>query len=266
MHGCLLADLSDHSESVGDWGIKLRYTPLLQTIFQEHKLYIHALPWGSSLTFGSDVAVEPYAYLCHDTIISIGAFSFTPPQMEPGMKVGRYCSIAAGLKVFQHRHPVEWLTTSPFCYHHGDVYDAAYKAFGLGSAPPYAYPQALAPAPVIANDVWVGQDVLLARNMTIGTGAVVAAGAVVTKDVAPYMIVGGNPARVIRPRFAEALIARLLESQWWNYDVGIFRHGDYRDPEKFLDAFRQLQDSQTIQPYQPAVITSRTLIDAIIAA
>ena len=261
-----MADPSEHIERAGDWGATLRYTPLLQKIFQQRSIYIHALPFGSHLTFGSDVAVEPYAYLCHNSVISIRAFSYTPPQMEPGVKVGRYCSIAAGLRVLQHRHPIEWLTTSPFCYHTGDVYNAAYAAFGLGPATPYDYPHGLAPAPEIANDVWIGQDVLLARNITIGTGAVVAAGSVVMKSVAPYMIVGGNPARVIRPRFTEALIVRLLKSEWWEYDVGIFQHGDYRDPEKFLEAFAILQEDHTIKPYQPAVTTYSTLINAIMDA
>lgn len=261
-----MADPSEHIVSAGDWGVTLRYTPLLQKIFAERNVYIHALPLGSLLTFGSDVAVEPYAYLCHNRIISIRAFSFTPPQMEPGVRIGRYCSIAAGLRVFQHRHPIEWVTTSPFCYHTGDIYNAAYRAFGLGNAPPYDYPQGLAPAPEIANDVWIGQDVLMARDITIGTGAVIAAGSVVTKNVAPYMIVGGNPARVIRPRFAEKLIERLLKSEWWEYDVGIFQFGDYRDPEKFLEIFTRLQDSQSIKPYKPDVLTYSTLINAIMDA
>ncbi|MBP7253406.1 MAG: CatB-related O-acetyltransferase [Alphaproteobacteria bacterium] len=261
-----MADPSEHIDSAGDWGVTLRYTPLLQKIFNERNIYIHDLPPGSHLSFGSDVVVEPYAYLCHNAVISIRSFSYTPPQMDPGVKVGRYCSIAAGLRVLQHRHPIEWLTTSPFSYHTGDIYNAAYQAFRLGTAPPHDYSQGLAPAPEITNDVWIGQDVLMARNITIGTGAVIAAGSVVTKSVAPYMIVGGNPARVIRPRFAEKLIERLLKSEWWEYDVGIFQHGDYRDPEKFLDAFTKLQEAKVIKPYKPAVTTYSTLINAIMDA
>lgn len=261
-----MADIAEHIESAGDWGVRLRYTPLLQKIFMARSIYIHALPAGSILSFGSDVMVEPYAYLCHHHVISIRSFSFTPPQMEPGVKVGRYCSIAAGLRVFQHRHPVEWVTTSPFCYQTGEVYNAAYSDFGLGTAPPYSYMDGLAPAPEIANDVWIGQDVLMARDITVGTGAVIAAGSVVTKSVAPYMIVGGNPARVIRPRFSEMLIGRLLKSEWWEYDVGIFRHGDYRDPQKFLDYFNRLQDNRAISPYRPPLISASVLINAIMDA
>lgn len=261
-----MPDIAEHIESAGDWGVRLRYTPLLQEIFAERNIYIHALPLGCLLTFGSDVSVEPYTYLCHNSVISIRSFSYTPPQMEPGVKVGRYCSVAAGFRVMQHRHPIEWVTTSPFTYHTGDVYSAAHTAFGLGSAPPYDYPGGLAPAPVIANDVWIGQDVLLARDITIGTGAVIAAGSVVTKSVAPYMIVGGNPAKVIRPRFGETLVERLLLSEWWEYDVGIFRHGDYRDPQKFLDAFMKLCESNVVTPYEPIVTTSGTIMNAIIDA
>jgi hypothetical protein len=115
--------------------------------------------------------------------------------------------------------------------------------------------------------LWKDQLVVaMARDITVGTGAVIAAGSVVTKSVAPYMIVGGNPARVIRPRFSEMLIGRLLKSEWWEYDVGIFRHGDYRDPQKFLDYFNRLQDNRAISPYRPPLISASVLINAIMDA
>jgi virginiamycin A acetyltransferase len=70
---------------------------------------------------------------------------------------------------------------------------------------------------VIGNDVWIGYEATLMAGITIGDGAIIAAKSVVTKDVPPYSIVGGNPAKVIRMRFDESQIRRLLELQWWNW-------------------------------------------------
>src|SRR6185312_6866720 len=80
-------------------------------------------------------------------------------------------------------------------------------------------PTTLGPMPVIGNDVWIGQDVSLNRGVTIGDGAVVAGFSVVTRDVPPYAIVGGNPAKIIKYRFPEETINALLESRWWDYEA-----------------------------------------------
>jgi hypothetical protein len=79
---------------------------------------------------------------------------------------------------------------------------------------------------VIGNDVWIGQDVSILRGLTIGDGAVIAASAVVTKDVPPFAIVGGNPARFIRWRFQPDIIEALTELRWWRYDWPTFNHID----------------------------------------
>ncbi|EHL29757.1 CatB-related O-acetyltransferase [Legionella drancourtii] len=72
---------------------------------------------------------------------------------------------------------------------------------------------------VIGNDVWIGYDATIMLGVTIGDGAIIGTRAVVTKDVAPYEIVGGNPARVIRKRFDEETIDFLLKLQWWNWPI-----------------------------------------------
>ena len=71
----------------------------------------------------------------------------------------------------------------------------------------------------VGNDVWIGNNVIVMPGVTIGNGAVIGAGAVVTKDVPPYAIVGGNPAKVIKYRFTEKQIEKLLEIKWWNWPV-----------------------------------------------
>ena len=75
------------------------------------------------------------------------------------------------------------------------------------------------PSPVIGNDVWVGANVTILKGVSIGDGAVIAAGAVVTKDVEPYAIVGGVPAKFRKYRFDKEIVRKLLELQWWNYTL-----------------------------------------------
>ena len=72
---------------------------------------------------------------------------------------------------------------------------------------------------VVGNDVWIGYQATIMPGVQIGDGAIIATKAVVTKDVPPYAIVGGNPSQVIRMRFEPAVIARLLDIRWWDWDI-----------------------------------------------
>jgi virginiamycin A acetyltransferase len=80
---------------------------------------------------------------------------------------------------------------------------------------------------IIGNDVWIGYESLIMPGIKIGHGAIIAAKSVVTKDIPPYNIFGGNPARLIRPRFSDAVIKELLEIAWWDWEIAkITRHLD----------------------------------------
>ncbi len=103
--------------------------------------------------------------------------------------------------------------------------------------------------PASARDVWIGQDVTLARGISLGNGCVVAAKSVVTKSVPPYAIVGGNPAKVIRMRFAEDMVERLLASQWWDYSFVDFGAMRYDEPALFLDELAAAVAAGTIRPF-----------------
>jgi acetyltransferase-like isoleucine patch superfamily enzyme len=171
----------------------------------------------------STVTVEPPVWFMGPTTTAtatrIGAFSYLMGGVvDYCTSIGRYCSIAAGVRIGEPDHPVDWLSTSPF------QYDA--NRFGWHPAAdscviddPERGPRDTfrkGPA-VIGNDVWIGANAVILRGVTVHDGAVVAAGAVVTRDVEPYTVVGGVPARQISRRFDEATAAELLELQWWRF-------------------------------------------------
>ncbi|NEP83937.1 MAG: CatB-related O-acetyltransferase [Okeania sp. SIO3B3] len=123
--------------------------------------------------------------------------------------IGKFCSIASGVKFILNggNHRTDWLTTYPF------------PVFGDGweKAMPDSFPNK--GDIVIGNDVWLGYNATIMPGITVGDGAIVATQAVVTRDVPPYAIVGGNPADIIRKRFDDPTIERLLKIQWWNWDI-----------------------------------------------
>jgi len=143
---------------------------------------------------------------------SIGAFSYGRPKVRfpesgRGLTIGRYCSIADRVEIFLGgNHRVDWATTYPF---------SALRGLWPGAPATEDYHASRGDVN-IGHDVWLGSGALILSGVTIGHGAVVAAAAVVTRDVPPYAIVGGNPARVIRRRFDDATIASLLEAAWWD--------------------------------------------------
>jgi len=138
--------------------------------------------------------------------VEIGLYThggcFVPCQCDRYTTIGRYSSIARGVKTMNMNHPMEFKST------HGFFFNAA-----LGRC---KKDQSVYIPLTIGNDVWIGFNALiLPHTKQIGNGAVIAAGAVVNKDVPPYAIVVGNPARVVRFRFTEEVIARLEASRWW---------------------------------------------------
>ena len=106
----------------------------------------------------------------------------------------------------------------------------------------------------IGNDVWIGGNVTILRGVSIGNGAILAAGAVVTKDVPPYAIVGGVPARVIKYRFSDDIIERLKSLNWWEYGPGILKGCDITDIERSVEVIeRRLADG--FAKYKAEIIT-----------
>lgn len=121
-----------------------------------------------------------------------------------GSKIGSFCSIADNLQLIaKGSHMIDWVTTYPFRVKWGlDV--------PLHNLPPHS-------PIIIGNDVWIASNVKIKQGVTIGDGAILATECFVTKDVPPYAIVGGNPAKIIKYRFTDSQISDLLSIKWWEW-------------------------------------------------
>lgn len=145
--------------------------------------------------------------------VKVGEYTYGLPTVmhwgeKASLKVGKYCSFAPNVVIsLGGNHRIDWVTTYPF----SSLQETWPEAAMIEGSP------ATKGDVVIGNDVWVGYGATILSGVTIGDGAVVAACSVVTKDVAPYAIVAGNPARQIKKRFDDATIERLLRTQWWNW-------------------------------------------------
>ncbi|WP_413513595.1 Vat family streptogramin A O-acetyltransferase [Myroides odoratus] len=125
--------------------------------------------------------------------------------------IGKFCMIASGITFIMNgaNHKMDGITAYPFNIFGKDWKIAEPKLSEL----PYKGDT------VVGNDVWIGTNVTIMPGIHIGDGAIIASNATVTKNVAPYSVVGGNPAKEIKKRFSEAKIQELLEMQWWNWDI-----------------------------------------------
>lgn len=159
-----------------------------------------------------NIAVGRYSYYSgyyHGHSFEDCARFLLPHQGADRLIVGSFCSIGSGaafIMAGNQGHRNEWVSTFPFFY--------------MSEVPHFAGARdGYLPAgdTVIGNDVWIGSEAILMPGIQVGHGAVIGTRALVTKNVAPYTIVGGNPAKPIRKRFADEQIAMLLEMNWWDW-------------------------------------------------
>ena len=203
--------------------------------------------------------MEPYSHvLVGDALPArMGAFSYAMSQLAPHVRIGRYGSIASNVEFVESEHPADWASSSPFSYSpyglqgfHDYLVERGETSFPLHPAGGFN-----AATVTIGNDVWIGQGAMISGGVTIGDGAIVAARAVVTRDVPAYAIVGGVPATVIRMRFPDALAARLQALAWWRFGPEVLQPLDVRAPEAFASRLEaRLADPPA--PFTPAPLTA----------
>lgn len=144
-------------------------------------------------------------------------------------EIGSFCSIANNVIMGGAMHPIEWVSTSPVFYAGRDSVKKKFQQFNRPDDK----------KTYIQNDVWIGNYTLIKQGVTIGHGAIIGMGSVITKDIPPYEIWAGNPARFIRKRFSDDIIDKIIKSEWWNLDDTKLKEVSeyFNDIEKTLNTF-----------------------------
>lgn len=143
--------------------------------------------------------------------------------------IGKYCSIGPNVQIILGKHPTNFVSTHPIFY-------ANNKPFKTFADKTYINEY---DSVNIGNDVWIAEGVIIPGGVTIGNGAIITARSVVTKDIEPYSIVGGIPAKHIKYRFDEDTIQKINNSEWWNWDESLLREEylTFHNSEMFVSKF-----------------------------
>lgn len=199
----------------------------------------------------NSVIVESYSRVSEQSLnwdknAKIGAFSYVVPgSYLAGCEIGRFCSIAANVQVMGENHPVDRVTTSTWSYGH-NVAKIVEEDFGVN----IKQNRNILPSnqTIIGNDVWIGEGVVIKRGVNIGNGAIVGARSIVTKDIPPYAICAGNPAKLVRFRFSDDEIKKIESVKWWNYHPKDLAPLDMSDVSEFLDGCSSITAQGFVYP------------------
>ena len=198
----------------------------------EHTPSIHPTASVTTTTLGRYVEI---AERCRVAETTLGDYSYLMEDCAVwGSVIGKFVNIAASVRLNATHHPMTRATLHHFTYRAGDYFDDAENESDFFTA-------RRAREVTIGHDVWIGHGATVLPGVSIGNGAVVGSGAVVTKDVAPYTIVGGVPSKTIRPRFTPEIGARMDALAWWDWPHERLREAldDFRalDAEAFLNRY-----------------------------
>ncbi len=192
---------------------------------KKHVIFAGGVEIGYNSTF------EGYNKIGNKTLFKghLGRCSYIGSSCHIVANIGRFCSIASNVTTVEGTHPTkDWVSTHP-------AFFSTAMQCGMTYVTETQFDENTKPV-VIGNDVWIGEGAKLIGGVTIGDGAIIAAGAVVTADVPPYSIVGGVPAKTIRMRFSKEQIERLLAIKWWEKDDAVLKEWTkhYDNIEAFL--------------------------------
>lgn len=160
---------------------------------------------------------------------SVGRYSYVGYDCDiSNAEIGSFCSISANVVIGAAQHPSSWVSTSPVFENVRN--SGPRKRFSFHDVPP-------ARTAVIGPDVWIGRNAIVMGGVKVGPGCIIGSGAVVTKDLEPYGIYAGVPAKLIRFRFDKETIAKLLDTKWWELpDENIGKLADkIKSPKEFID-------------------------------
>lgn len=222
--------------------------------------YVRLLPLDSS-----NIKLEPYVELREGfyDIQKIGSYTYlggSGAKFRHIGEIGRYCAIAGNITTGQTEHGVNQLSVHPMFSGDWSAQWPHLNSFYNQNKQTHQNSKKLEIASIshknkrieIGSDVWIGYGVFIRRGVKIGDGAVIGANSVIVKDVPPYTIVGGNPAREIRKRFPEEIIKELLDLKWWLYPVEVLNGVDWTNPEVALKNLEK--NCNQLRPWIPDMI------------
>ncbi|OEF09493.1 CatB-related O-acetyltransferase [Aliivibrio logei] len=184
---------------------KIQFNLIKELIYVFLVKFAYTLPYGRFTEGERYISQRFFGF-------SVGQYSYRYQQFwkQDNLieSIGAYCSFAINITVVGGNHPINFVTTHPITIN---------KKYGFVDKNDDESISTLSKKIIIGNDVWIGANVTLLPGITIGDGAVIGAGSVVTKDIEPYSIVAGVPARLLRYRFTQQQIKELINIEWWNW-------------------------------------------------
>ena len=191
-------------------------------------------------------------WTAYEHSLELGAFSYQVSGYCFAARIGRYCSFGEEVQIGRQDHPLTWASTSPAFYLGPAMMEVGGSFEGSGSYHAYAAPEGRAATTVkvtrIGNDVWIGHGAMIRAGVTIGDGAIVAAQAVVARDVPPFAVVAGNPAVIKKFRLPPTLITPMLRCRWWRFAPWQLEHLDASNPEAFVQGVWKMTETPAFDP------------------
>lgn len=184
-------------------------------------------------SFEDNIHVDRFSIL---HLCNIGKYTYITTNCEiSNCKIGRFCSIAGGVKIGLGKHPLDYISTSPIFYSFKNKFGIKWNENDSVIEGEHT---------IIGNDVWIGTNAIIPGGINVGDGGVIAAGAVVTKDVPPYAVVAGVPAKIIKYRFDDEKIKSLLDIKWWNLaEEKLINNAKYfNDIDEFIKNIKKVSE------------------------